>query len=205
MKIQSIVEGFGEVAALPILLRRLLDEASVYNVEIARPIRRSASDINSKARFQEGIQLALRQPGCGAILILFDLDEGCPKEKATELAVWATEIAKEVPTAVVLAHREYEAWFLAALESLRGYGAIRADATYTKDPESVRGAKAELERWMPANRIYAETVDQARLTAALDLSAAYHRSRSFRRLVSAFGQLLIGMGLPHAEWPPQDW
>ena len=43
---------------------------------------------------------------------------------------------------VVLAHREFEAWFLAAIESLRGTGGIRADAESHHDPESPREQKA---------------------------------------------------------------
>ena len=38
MKIQPIVEGYAEVQALPVLLRRLRDEAGVFDVEVNRPI-----------------------------------------------------------------------------------------------------------------------------------------------------------------------
>ncbi len=37
--IQPIVEGHGDVAAFPVLLRRLIDEAQAWNVGIGRPIR----------------------------------------------------------------------------------------------------------------------------------------------------------------------
>ena len=43
MIIQPIVEGYGEVAAFPVLLRRLVEEAQVWTVSIGRPIRRSRS------------------------------------------------------------------------------------------------------------------------------------------------------------------
>jgi hypothetical protein len=45
-KLVAIVEGHGEVAALPILLRRIRDEiAPDLAVEFPRPIRRSASKL----------------------------------------------------------------------------------------------------------------------------------------------------------------
>ena len=33
MRIQPIVEGYGEVAAVPVLLRRLRDEAEAFQIE----------------------------------------------------------------------------------------------------------------------------------------------------------------------------
>ena len=40
MTIQPIVEGHGEVEAVPILLRRLRDLARAYPLEVNAPIRR---------------------------------------------------------------------------------------------------------------------------------------------------------------------
>lgn len=205
MKIQPIVEGHGEVKAVPELLRRLQQEASCYNISFGSPIRRPASDLNNKTSFQNSVRLALLHDDCAAILILFDLDDGCPKEKAAELVAWTDEIATDVPFAIVLAHREYEAWFLAAVESLRGYNGIPADAVSPLEPENIRGAKQHLERLMARFYSYSETSDQVRLTARFDMAAAYRRSRSFRRLVNAFGQLLAAFDEAPEQWPPANW
>ena len=43
LKIQPIVEGHGEVKALPVLLRRLMTEAQVWGIDVGRPIRRPAA------------------------------------------------------------------------------------------------------------------------------------------------------------------
>ena len=43
MVIQPIVEGYGEVKAFPVLLRRLVEEAQAWTVNIGRSIRRSRS------------------------------------------------------------------------------------------------------------------------------------------------------------------
>jgi hypothetical protein len=115
------------------------------------------------------------------------------------------EAALEKPSAVVMANREYEAWFLAGIEALREKCSILPYATSHPDPEVPRGAKEELGRWMARGRTYSPTTHQAPLTAALDLESAYRRCRSFRKLVSAFGALATAVGAAPAEWPPAKW
>jgi hypothetical protein len=104
-----------------------------------------------------------------------------------------------------MATREYEAWFLATIESLRGTRGIRTDATSHTDPESPRGAKAELRKRMTPNRKYTEKADQSALTAQFNMAIAYQRCRSFRRLVNVFGQIAAGAGITLEQWPPMDW
>jgi hypothetical protein len=90
-----------------------------------------------------------------------------------------------------MAHREYEAWFLAALPEPH------------PAPETVRDAKGELAARLEGR--YLPTVDQPSLSATFDLARAYPRCRSFRKLVSAFGELVRGLGQPLPAWPPTDW
>jgi len=205
MRIQPIVEGYGEVEAVPILLRRLRDEAEAWELEINPPIRRKRSEFLDESALRKSVRLALLQPDCRAILILFDSDDDCPKEKAPEIENWARDEAGETPCAVVMAHREFEAWFLATVESLRGRRGIRNDAEPPAEPESPRDAKGRLERRMEQGRSYSETSDQAPLTAVFDFPTAYGRSRSFRRMVRAFGALVAGTGITLSEWPPASW
>ncbi len=203
--IQPIVEGFGEVEATPVLLRRLLSEAGVYEFGIGTPIRRKRSELVRRDPVHRAVQLARLRPDCRAILILFDSDDDCPRELAPRIEEWATEEAGEIPCAVVMAHREYEAWFLAAVESLRGTRGVRDDAESHADPESPRGAKEQLEKRMRRGRSYSEKADQAALTARLDLAAAFSRCRSFRRMTSAVRGLLQTVGVELSEWPPAAW
>src|SRR5262249_14310847 len=102
-------------------------------------------------------------------------------------------------------NREYEAWFLAAIESLRGTRGIRHDATSHPDPESRRGAAEELRRRMTPNRSYTKTADQSALTAGFDMTEAHRRCRSFRRMVRAFGLLAAALGISLGQWPPAGW
>lgn len=78
MKIQPIVEGYGDVAAFPVLLRRLVDEAQVWGVGIGRPIRRPRNRLVKEAGVRQAVRLALVQPDCGGVFILLDGETDCP-------------------------------------------------------------------------------------------------------------------------------
>lgn len=205
MKIQTIVEGYGDVIAVPVLLRRLRDEAGAYGLDVGRPIRSRHSDLVQETSLRKVVQLARRQPQCGAILVLLDSDDACPKEKAPEIEAWARAETGDVPVAVVMAKSEFEAWFLAAVESLRGMRGIVENAEPPEKPEEIRGAKERLEELMLRGRSYSETADQAALAAQFDMSQAYRECRSFRRLASVFGRLVESLGVEHNAWPPDSW
>ena len=205
MKVQPIVEGHGDVDAVPLLLRRLLKEAGVFNIDVGRPIRRSQSELHTQTGIQKAVRLALLQPECAAIFFLFDSEDSCPKELAPKILEWARQVAGNRPCSVVLAYREYETWFLAAIESLRGICGIQDNAMLLPNYESRRGAKEALEEYMPRNRSYHETVDQARLTAQFDLALVYRRSRSFRKLVKSVGDVMTVLGSTCVPWPPTNW
>ena len=205
MIIQPIVEGQGEEAAVSLLLRRLRDEAQAWGLEVGKPHRRRRTQLVKKDSLQSSVRVAALQDNCAAILVLFDADDDCPKELAPTLEVWAREAAGGKPCAVVMANREYEAWFLASIEALRGRAAILLDATSHPEPEVPRDAKGQLDQRMPRGASYHPTVDQAALTAHLNLENAYRRCRSFRKLVSAFGALATAAGVAPAVWPPTAW
>ena len=205
MTIQPIVEGHGEMEAVPALLRRLLAEGQVTGVQVGKPIKRPRNQLVREEPLARIVRFALLRPECGAVLIILDGDTDCPKTLGPVLQRWAEAAAGEVPCAVVLAHREYEAWFLASIETLRGNIAILSDATSHPSPESPRDAKGELDLRMPHGASYSPTVDQASLTALLDLESAYRHCRSFRKLVSAFGELTARAGVGPAVWPPAAW
>lgn len=205
MKIYVLVEGHGEVEAAPILLRRLLGEARCPSIGIGPPIRRTQSQLRSQEGVRAGVRLALLQPDCAAVIILFDGEDDCPAELGPRVQEWARAAAGDKPCDVVIAYREYETWFLAALESLRGEHDIRPDAAAPTNPESKRDAKGALEEFMPADRAYSETVDQPAMSATFDLALAYRRNRSFRKLAKAIADVLTRLGQLIPPWPPTAW
>jgi len=205
MNIQPIVEGDGEVGAVPVLLRRLRDAAGAYTLGVNAPIKRTRADLVRENGVRKAVQLARLQPDCAAIIIIFDSDDDCPKDIALPIQAWAQNESNPIPCFVVIPTREFEAWFLATIESLRGVRGILLDAKSHSDPESPRGAAEELRKRMAPNRRYSKTADQPALTGRFDMAAAYRRSRSFRRMVNAFGLLAASVGITLEQWPPPEW
>lgn len=182
MGIIPIVEGQGEVDAVPVLLRRILAEVEIYDLEIARPFRVKRNRVVREGELERAIHQALRDRATASSLILIlDADDDCPRELGPQLLA-RCRAATEVPVAVVLASREFEAWYLGAKESLRGTRGIRADAIAPSAPEEIRDAKGRLSANME-NRRYLEVDDQAALASRVDLSLARERCPSFDKLV----------------------
>jgi hypothetical protein len=87
-----------------------------------------------------------------------------------------------VLVSVVIANREYEAWFLAAAESLRGHQGVDLDIVSPANSEGVRDAKGWLEERMPSEGRYNPIRHQASFSATMDLALARQRSSSFDKL-----------------------
>ncbi|MBX5460105.1 MAG: DUF4276 family protein [Steroidobacteraceae bacterium] len=184
MRLVSIVEGDGEVAALPVLLRRLSEwrTPGLY-VEIPTPIRvRRDRFLNRDDEFRRFLLLAAAKSGTdGEILILLDADDDCPAELSREILDRTEACLGHRRTSVVLANREYESWFVAAAESLHGYRGFVFNAPEHLDCESIRDAKGWLKTRIEGGS-YGETTDQPAFSARMDLIRAFERSRSFRKL-----------------------
>lgn len=190
MKVASIVEGDGEVAALPLLLRRLTDWlAPGHYLDVQTPIRvRRDSFLNRDNEFRRHLLLAAAKCGNdGRILVLLDSDDNCPAALGANILHRAQEYVPHRPISVVLANREYEAWFIAAAQSLDGCRGFAFDPNDTTDPEFPRDAKGWIRAHM-TNRSYGETTDQPAFTALMDLQQAFDRSRSFRKLCRELGR-----------------
>jgi hypothetical protein len=90
---------------------------------------------------------------------------------------------------------EYEAWFLASLETITGKTlqerpGLLAKAQYSGDAETRRGVKEWLSTQYPEGFVYSERLDQAAMTRLIDTTLARERSRSFRRMCHAIEQIL---------------
>jgi hypothetical protein len=184
MRIVSIVEGDGEVAALPVLLRRLAQWRSPDTYpDVPAPIRvRRDRFINREEECRRHLLLAAAKAGEeGWVLILLDSDDDCAVQLAQQLLSRAELVIPHRRVSVVLAVREYEAWFIAAADSLnghRGFSCVEGQAMAAEVP---RDAKGWLRQRM-TGRSYGETIDQPAFTAVMDLALAHSNSRSFRKL-----------------------
>ena len=180
-RIFCIVEGYGDVRALPVLVRRLAQEMQRFDVDVPPPIRCPKSKIVRKGDEIQTEELArvlrlatakLGGPSRGAVLILLDADDACPAILGPRLLDAATSIRSDVCISVVLAKREYEAWFVAAIESLKHSGKFSPEAATHPDPESLSDPKGYLSRRMRPELTYSEPVDQPALTQGFDLDQA---------------------------------
>ena len=194
-----IVEGQGEEAALPILIRRVLSEsAPAAFIAIEKPLRISRDRLLKPGELERAVELAIRGlPERRAVLIVIDSEGALPCELAPRLLERARTARPDVASAVVIAHQEWEAWYLAAAQSIAGKRGIPAELTPPENPESVRGAKEWLGRRMPLKRKYSEVRDQPALAALFDLDAARccpSFSKFCRELLRLHSVLVPGSG-----------
>lgn len=198
--IQPIVEGHGEVPAVPVLVRKLAELMDVPFVSVGHPIRSKRSQLAQEDGLRRAIAMARAQPGCRAILILFDADDDCPKTEAPKLLQWATAAAAPLPCSLVMAKREYEAWFLGCAEVLLRARNVSPAQPFAGDPEAKRDAKGELEGLFGKDFHYVEKEDQPSLTALADWKLVHQRCRSFRKMAKETRRLIEACGLTATEW-----
>jgi len=120
-----------------------------------------------------------------------------------------TQVPHDCPIGIVIANREYEAWFLAAFATAKfrqaleeqGYRLRQRSLPRGMDVEAVADCKRRIETLVafeqggstrPQPGRYRETIHQAALTRILPFTRGMaRRSRSFRKLVKELDELLM--------------
>ena len=199
--IQPIVEGHGEVSAVPVLLRKLAELMRVPALAVGRPIRAPRSKLTQQEGMTKYVQMARSQEGCRGILVMFDADDLCPKTESEQVRQWAAVAATPIPCSLVLPNREYEGWFLACIEVLMQYRAIQPVQQFAGNPDDKRGAKEAVEDLMGEGFRYIERADQPSFTAQADWLLVHERSRSFRKMAKEVQRLLGLCGYAPIQWP----
>ena len=188
--ILPIVEGHSEEGAVPVLLRRLLSQLERPEIQVARPFRVSRLKMVRPGEIERAIVQGIRdRRGVAAILVILDADDDDPLGLEASL-LERCRTASPLPSGVVAACREFEAWFLGSKDSLRGICGIRPDANAPDGPESIRDAKGRLTSNMAGNRRYLEVVDQPVFAAKMDLDLVLRRCLSFQRLTTELERIL---------------
>lgn len=174
VNILPIVEGHGEVNAVPLLIRRIAARHhSVVPVNVLRPIRIGKDSLVQPNGLERAVELAARQTAQGdGILVLLDADDDCPAELGGQLLERARRTRADREIRVVLANREFEAWFLASARSLQGKRGLRGDLEPPPDPEAIRDAKGWLSKNSGVGHSYKPTIDQPALSQLIDLDEA---------------------------------
>ena len=191
--IASIVEGHGEVAAVPVLLRQIAERvAPGAAIRIPRPFRVRRQLVLKAGEIERSVEFVAGRSGHeGRILILLDANSDCPGRIAPEILRRARAARSDRHIRVVLAKMEYEAWFLAAATSLAGRRGIITDIAPPANPEGIRDAKGWIGARMKPGRTYSPSTDQPALTAVFDLDAARRGAPSFDKLYRDVESLLL--------------
>lgn len=181
--VAPIVEGYGEIEAVPQLVRRIAWDNARPTPVVGPPYRVHASSfLNFDHEFKKAIGLSAGKAAAngGVVLIILDCEDGCPATLGPEIERQARNVRADVNYVVCLACREYETWFMVAAPSLAGKSGLPANLAVPPSPEKFRDAKGWLRQQMADG--YTERTDQIALTAQFDLQMASN-SDSFRHLV----------------------
>ena len=195
-----IVEGHGEVEAAQNLVQRLAGDLGFHH-----PWKAPLRWINlhqwesSRGGVKNAAEFIRSKSDAGALLLLKDEDDGCPKTLAPETAELLCSLQLPFPVAYVLLCPEYEVLFLPCVNQMGFPGDPVWDA---ESWEARRGVKEWLSSCLPRGRSYKPTVDQLRLTRKIDFTVLRAAD------VPSFGSLerslqLIGenFGSPGAVYP----
>ena len=197
-RIIPIVEGHGEERAVPHLIKRWLRHRRFHpyfdvpdaaiNTKGCGKLK-AAYDRHRHLGVEHYVTAALRgRPD--AIIIILDADDECVNRGpgnglGPELLARAQEVAPHIPLAVVAANPEYEAWFLASIDSIRTAGLLPESSKRVPrivNPESHRGCKKLIADLLC--RPYEETFHQLELSRGMTFSPrAHYRSPSYGKLL----------------------
>lgn len=215
-----IGEGHGEVNALPVLLRKVLEERCgpeelFVDAEMVRArnpsglirLRTAHSELDC-TEWLRFVEIARRRSNVGGILAVFDGDASvfpagskdpfCASSAAQTMARVAAEYAgagRTFSLAVVFAVKEFESWLIAGAESFQGKRYPEENIPILKN--TVRfplqtNPESQGKRWFETNCTqYRPTRHQHVLAGTVELATIQAKKlRSFRRLENAVNQLL---------------
>ncbi|MEM7557949.1 MAG: DUF4276 family protein [Planctomycetota bacterium] len=193
-----IVEGHGEVDAVPELLTQWFRHRRFYNFDATKLAMRAPKS-SMIAPFdpvrENGIELYVRRAAArrpDGIIVMLDSDDECrarvgrPPEQqlGPELLQRAVTEVGHIPIGVVVADREFEAWYLAAHMRFKAKGhfdpEVRFPANFNfEQPRDCKGRVSEC-----IGRKYSETADQKELAKHIGFGSYMGRHcRSFAKLI----------------------
>lgn len=190
LRVIPIVEGHGESAAAPLLIRRIWCELLQGEyVDVLKPIRSKRNLLIKEEGLCKAVELALSKlrnsPSLDPALVLVLIDQDPGPDPACLMAPQMLGFIRShfahANASCVVANVEYETWFVAAAESLSKYLRLDSQEVVPQDPEGQRCGKGWIASRFYETR-YSETQDQPALTAAMDLELCRRRSPSFDKL-----------------------
>jgi hypothetical protein len=192
-----IVEGAGDVRAVPRLIRDTLYQHSIYDLNPA-PRPKSNVDIRKLMRVGElerYVEYGARDEG-DSVLLAVDCEDICPIDVCRQFTARIAVMRVRKKVGIALFRSEFENMFLHCIDEIvthfTDYGWLPDRAPLTGDIESIRDAKGTISRMMSSERAYKETRDQEKFITALDFAKLRANSRSFRHFEDTLLWLVSG-------------
>lgn len=178
MRVAAIVEGYGDVHAIPTLISRTGVE---FDTPMIAPDPIKAGEwkkVRKVGELERYLELAYRRSWDKVVLIMDLEDDCCAQEMGIATArINAWRGNRQVDVGLVFLVKEYESIFLSCIEDIvDGHNGLEVP-----DPESIRDAKGKLKQI--TGRRYKETIDQEGYTHLINLGHLAQRSRCYRKLV----------------------
>lgn len=175
-----VVEGRGELGAVPIILRAHLQQArNDFRDLLGKPVPCHG---RNKALVKNGLEgyvvTAAGRPGCLGVLVILDAERDAACVLGPNLLSRAKTVTSK-PVAVALAESKYESWLVASVETLGLEGLqfpVRGDPV-----TAIRTA---------LKTAYVKPTWQPRLSARMDLELATGRAPSLKRMFDRFDSLV---------------
>jgi hypothetical protein len=171
-----LVEGDGDVQAVPSLIRKLAEASGMHDlIPCPSPIKcGEIPNLRREGQLERFVQYACNRSDGDSVILVVDCDDDCPVSTSVEFTARVRSIAERYAKKIGLAfmHKEFETIFLFSLLELsikypdHGWRLNNDDSI--KDWTTVRGAKGELNRRMK-NYSYKETRDQVKFVSAIDI------------------------------------
>ena len=193
-KLHLIVEGEGDVQAVPILVRNILIAHELNHVQLTHP--QISGDIH-KATKRLGDFIGYGLKNACPILWVLDCDDkadgtvGCPVRHVTNLRAAIKQLPIHLNQTVEFAFftKEFESLFLAEQQALKDFYGLPASLKIDAGAALRRNAKGEIGKLLGKDRGYKESIDQAKLAARLDLGTCRAVSRDYRHFEDAILRL----------------
>lgn len=185
MKLGLVVEGDGEVAALPILVRRHLHEnRQLYDVEVAKPKNsKGRGNLDAPGGVERYTQHAALPDGVCGVLVLCDSDDDLACEFGPTMQERASGAVPTKPVVATLAVAEFENWIVASSETVGGEP-LPDDV----DCENLN-AESIIRSWR-FPRSYVKPLHQPGYAQNLDFELVRNRCPSFARLLRCLDELV---------------
>jgi len=190
-----IVEGAGDEAAVPRLLREYCFSHGIYDFNPSPRVLKNVElpKLRRAGELERYIDYASRYDG-DSVFVVLDCEDFEPSEIISEFMSRVERAGFEKPVATILFKSEFESMYIPCLpliaEHFPEYDWRLDRLTLEGDCERVRNAKGFISNAMKT-RAYKETRDQAKFLTAIDYGRLEEHSASFRRFQNTIQQFVL--------------